>query len=180
MNVITGKPTKVEFYKEYTTSNGNKLYQFNVYLEGDEKRYSYSSKSQNDPKIKVGVSNKFEIEEKSSSNGSWWIIKPHKENNYSGGYSRKIPEGSFACSYAKKIAVALIEMADNSSMVDDEFHKSTPYIQPFKDWIVENTSEKSAYLSYAVDVAIAKFKAGTLLLSPEDIIKVANYYAKFD
>ena len=173
MSIIKGKPTRVEFYKEYEGSHGV-LYNFNVYLEGDDKRYSYSSKSKDSPKIVVGEEGEFEVEQK----GNYWKIKPHRANTWNGGggKSRSIPEGSLACSYSKKLGVAI----ECSTKIADEFKKSFEYIQPFKDWIVKNGSDKSAYLSYAVDAAVAVIESKGRLFSVDEIIATANYYAKFD
>lgn len=137
----------------------------------------------------VGVDSEYEIIEKESKSGNTYnkITKPKQDNTQYGrggvGFKgRHIPEGSLACSYAKKLGIAIIEASKstNPSDVKTAFNESAKYIKPFKDWIIDNTSDKSAYLSYAVDVSVALYNKGLGLQSIDDIIKLANYYVKFD
>jgi hypothetical protein len=79
--IITGKPSEVAFYKEVNIQ-GKTMATFNVKLEGDDRRFSYLAKDKNNPKIVLGVEGQFELEEKSNEKGSWWTIKPHREDTF--------------------------------------------------------------------------------------------------
>jgi len=78
---IKGKPSEVVFYKEVSIK-GTTMATFNVKLEGDDRRFSYLGKDKDNPKITVGVEGDFDIEEKSNEKGSWWTIKPHRDNTF--------------------------------------------------------------------------------------------------
>ena len=99
--------TNVKFVKEYDSKFG-KLYSFKVEYAG--RSAFYSSKSQDQTKFVAGQEAEFTEETKTSSNGTYLVIKPpmqNKQSNFGKALSKeKTRYSGFAVSYAKDLLVA--------------------------------------------------------------------------
>lgn len=98
--------TKVTFTKEYDSKFG-KLYSFKV--EYDGRSAFYSSKSKDQTKFVAGQEAEFTEETKTSTNGTYLVIKPPMKNSQSNFGKALNKEKSrysgFAVSYAKDLVV---------------------------------------------------------------------------
>jgi len=98
----------VEFYRERETDYGV-VYDWNV-LDANGNRYSYTSRSKDDPKVVEGEGT-YEVHEMESNIKKWYKIKPYKKKNYSGGsYKKRTPEeeSSIATQVAQECAIRFV------------------------------------------------------------------------
>lgn len=99
--------TEVKFMKEYDSKFG-KLYSFKVSYAGRSAFYSSKSKEQN--KFVTGQEAEFTEETKTSTNGTYLVIKPPQktmQSNFGKALNKeKSRYSGFAVSYAKDMAVA--------------------------------------------------------------------------
>lgn len=99
--------TKVTFQKEYETKFG-KLYSYKI--EYDSRSGYYSSKSKDQNKFIVGQEAEFTEETKTTSNGTYIVVKPPQKNlqsNFGKALNKeKSRYSGFAVSYAKDLLVA--------------------------------------------------------------------------
>jgi len=101
--------TKINFIKEYETKFG-KMYQFTALY--DDKKASFSSKSQNQTTFTEGKENEFTEEFREYNGATYTTIKPIKQA-FAGnsGYSREVKKeqskySGFAVSYVKDLIIA--------------------------------------------------------------------------
>jgi hypothetical protein len=99
--------TDVKFIKEYESKFG-KLYSFKVSYAG--RSAFYSSKTMEQTKFVTGQEAEFTEETKTSTNGSYLVIKPPQkvqQSNFGKALNKeKSRYSGFAVSYAKDMAVA--------------------------------------------------------------------------
>lgn len=95
---IKGKAVKIELFKE-NAYKGNDSY--NVYLEGDDTRYSYLC--QGTPKIKKDVEDTFVVESREANGNVFWTIKLPKDPSSGGYQKREMPLNIFALDKARML-----------------------------------------------------------------------------
>lgn len=172
------KIKKVEFYQEGESKFGT-LYYFNVWLEGDDKRYSYASKDKNNPKLTQGLEGDFVITEKTSSAGKvFYTIKPEpKEFGGSPSQSfKKSPadEKSIAAQVAQEASISFLSIMDKNTVT---LELVNTYTKDIYKWLVSKDSGMRA--SNAIRRAIG----ATILLSVvepsiEKVFELADVFYK--
>jgi hypothetical protein len=98
MAEIKGKASEVKLFKK-EAFKGNDSY--NVFLEGDERKFSYLC--QGEPKIKVGEEQEFVIEEKTSGSNAWWTIKIKKDPNAFTPWKFNKPDHVYALEWSRRM-----------------------------------------------------------------------------